>query len=310
MTNFVAVVGADDPEMKEIVEILATNGVETIFAERGGRRVHPGNAYDADAPEVPTGAKIIAIECGWPGMADVTVIDHHRPGDPGYGMGASEYWEASSIGQVYGLMGIPSNPEAKAVAAVDHCAADAMHGRCPGVDAETARATRRRQINAAFPNLTARDREALLEPIMTALGFAGLATVEIGGSHAILDFASQSVAPFEPTGIPTLAAGYSYEYLMLQQIWMENLSRQFDGMIFLHRDVEGGPEKCVFNGKQETARAFMNEWAPSRGLVQIYGNPERGYAGGYIEPGSNKKTPKHIKKLFSNITKLISTPRG
>lgn len=310
--NFIALLGADDPEMRAIKSVLEINKIKTVFATKNGQRVHPGNAYDADAPEVPSGMGIIVIECGWNGMSDVIVIDHHRPGDPGYGKDCSQYWTASSLGQIYELLGLPRNEEASLVAAIDHCAADAFQGRCPGVDAESARLTRRRQIDESFPDLTSADRERMLSPIMTALGFAGLATITMGASHAVLDFASPNVAGFEPTSVGVLDPGYSYQYLMLQQIWLEKFSEQYDGMIFLHRDVSGGPEKCVFNGKPETVRAFIEDWAPRRGLVRIYGNPERGYAGGYIEPRATPQatSPGRIKRLFSGVTRLIAAPRG
>src|SRR5690606_12375592 len=51
-------------------------------------------------PEVPEGATVYAVECvdvlpdGW------VRIDHHRPGDPGYGRSPEEFMAASSIGQV------------------------------------------------------------------------------------------------------------------------------------------------------------------------------------------------------------------
>lgn len=45
-----------------------------------------------------------------------------------------------------------------------------------------------------------------------------------------------------------------------------------------------GRRKVVLGGHTtpETVRAFMAEWAPAQGLVDIYGDPARGFAGGYM----------------------------
>src|SRR5690606_4175915 len=108
-----------------------------------GQRVYPGNAYRCPVPEVPEGSTVYAVECvgelpeGW------IRIDHHRPGDPGYGKPPEEFLPASSIGQVLieldrlGVADrIPSKDilEAIRAAAADHCLAAAYRGECPGVD--------------------------------------------------------------------------------------------------------------------------------------------------------------------------------
>ena len=61
------------------------------------------------------------------------IVDHHYEGDPGYGMPPDKYWEASSIGQVYQLIGLEPTEEAKMIAAGDHCLYAAYHGMCPGI---------------------------------------------------------------------------------------------------------------------------------------------------------------------------------
>src|SRR5690606_3150380 len=78
-----------------------------------GERVHPGNAYRCPIPVAPEGATVYAVECidtlpeGW------VRIDHHRPGDPGYGRPPSEFLSASSLGQVITALGqVTSYPAA------------------------------------------------------------------------------------------------------------------------------------------------------------------------------------------------------
>lgn len=45
-----------------------------------------------------------------------------------------------------------------------------------------------------------------------------------------------------------------------------------------------GREKVILGGctTPEMVRAFMREWAPAQGLTGVYGDPARGFAGGYL----------------------------
>src|SRR5690606_38968626 len=78
-----------------------------------GERVHAGNAYadrctwyspeqpDPTAPGDVAGEDytLYCVECA-PTARDRVQIDHHRPGDPGYGRPPAEFLPASSLGQV------------------------------------------------------------------------------------------------------------------------------------------------------------------------------------------------------------------
>jgi hypothetical protein len=75
----------------------------------------------------------------------ITVVDHHRPGDPGYGKPPEEFWGGSSIGQVLELLKTGFDWRCAEydqrtgwlfTAAADHCLESAYRGRCPGVDPE------------------------------------------------------------------------------------------------------------------------------------------------------------------------------
>lgn len=114
--KYLAVLGASDPEMEAIENLLRECGVTVAYATHGGRgrtdsgpvvvdplRVHPGNAYRADVPSELSEQwdDVIAVECEWRGMSvDVVRADHHRHGDYGYGLPPSEFLRASSLGQV------------------------------------------------------------------------------------------------------------------------------------------------------------------------------------------------------------------
>lgn len=97
------VLGASDPEMEQIERLLSEAGQDFTYATVDGQRVHPGNAYQAELPAAATGTTVYLVECDGlqrPNGAEVVVIDHHRPGDPGYGRPPEDFLPASSIGQV------------------------------------------------------------------------------------------------------------------------------------------------------------------------------------------------------------------
>lgn len=43
-----------------------------------------------------------------------------------------------------------------------------------------------------------------------------------------------------------------------------------------------GRRKITCSGSAEQVRAFLEVWAPGHGLVDLYGDPARGFAGGYV----------------------------
>lgn len=137
------VLGAPDPEMELIEQLLREVGETVVYATVGGARVTAAQAYGAwEMPEA-WGHEVYLVECDpartghlrrGPGVlpyeqerddpipdpADErpvlrALIDHHRPGDPGYGRPPAEFLPASSVGQVLvelaRLRRLPSWPE-------------------------------------------------------------------------------------------------------------------------------------------------------------------------------------------------------
>lgn len=275
LANRVWILGAPDPEMELIEEILRICGESIIYAtDESGQRVHSGNAYRCPVPEVPENSTVYAVECidrlpeGW------IRIDHHRPGDPGYGGPPTQFYSSSSIGQVIielGYRGVADRiPQAHRimaiyVAAADHCLAGAYRGECPGVDPDHILkyrvATRAKFQGRPVEELLAdveRAREALREAPRIDLG-AGLAVCDMR-------------ADFVPE-LPEAAMREGLAYLAT----------------VTDRD---GRTKVVLGGHAtpETVQAFMTDWAPAHGLVNIYGDPARGFAGGYL-PHVKEATP-------------------
>ena len=112
--NRLWILGAPDPEMQAIETLLRECGERVAYAlDERGERVHAGNAYadgctwyspeqpDPTAPGAVAGEDytLYCVECA-PTARDRVRIDHHRPGDPGYGRPPSEFMPASSLGQV------------------------------------------------------------------------------------------------------------------------------------------------------------------------------------------------------------------
>jgi hypothetical protein len=112
MTDRLWILGAADPEMEAIEALLRECGERVTHADRRGQRVTPGDAYRADLPLcVPDVAEYIWVESDhdhavFPDEVTERRIDHHRPGDPGYGRPPAEFLSASSIGQVLEVLGV------------------------------------------------------------------------------------------------------------------------------------------------------------------------------------------------------------
>ena len=110
MTDRIWILGAPDPEMTAIEALLTECGERVAYAlDDRGERVHAGSAYRGvshyyatDCGESGRCEAWYMVECAVPvpDAAQGVMIDHHRPGDPGYGRPPAEFLAASSIGQV------------------------------------------------------------------------------------------------------------------------------------------------------------------------------------------------------------------
>jgi len=135
------VLGGEDTEMNAIESLLKTFGHEVVYAQCRNKRVTRSRAYHADGPILVPGD--VWVECR-PNNFDVkklaslgiSVVDHHAEGDPGFNRPSSEYWEASSLGQICELLEVKPNKLLRFIAAADHCLLAAYHNQCPGVKRE------------------------------------------------------------------------------------------------------------------------------------------------------------------------------
>lgn len=267
------VLGAKDPEMKLIREVLGFLAWEWLPALRQGKRVYPGNAYHADPPHLDGAAftTVYAVECGWAGeAANVVHIDHHHPGDPGYGKPPAQYFAAASIGQLFALATQRLGAEGRAdvlaaltaryghvahlAAAADHCLGAAYRGDCPGVDAgELTRWIVERR--AAFLHLTPAALHAQIEAScarIRALAVDGLADLrgERGGT-----------VPEAPHAACIAGIAVLTEVV----------------------DRDGRRKVGILGANPAQVTQFL-AGALVPGLVDCYGDPARGFAGGYLPP--------------------------
>lgn len=294
MNKTLYILGAEDPEMNAIENLLRQCGQQLTYAlAREGKRVTPMSAYGQTflSPEVGwEGMGIVTVECNapdLPGCGTITAVDHHRPADPGYGKPPADYWEASSIGQVAALLDgnhgqdILTGPGRQAfmiVAAADHCLAAAYAGQCPGVDptklaefrveqlCSASRASNRK--NARTPDEVRASIKSASEAILAApqINLGGVMLADLRGAE-IPDLPEAAML----LGIGYLAGGVSLR--------------------------EGDPPKIVIGGcgagtipgtapvEAFLAAARTGQIASTPvhvdGQLKPYGDPVRGFAGAY-----------------------------
>lgn len=268
-----AILGADDPEMGMMKSLLSSAGISYGRAHLNGAPVRPHEAYVSgvySVPSIPEGIEELwLIECQPdvpPGLRTV-VVDHHRPGDPGYGMPPEKFLEASSVGQVFRHLTDPGSlfrhraggwflgdvqvpEEIILCAAADHCLAAAYHGECPGVEPD-ALMEWRASTRAAFQR---RPVEAVLADIRAALErLKSAPRLSIGGVE-VADLREAGAIP----ELPEAAARA--------------------GMPFLACLVEKNQRKLVLQSAPPQAiKAWMEEQHSSG--RSPYGDPARGFAG-------------------------------
>ena len=292
MSHNIWVLGAPDPEMEMIEALLRAAGQQVAYACTAQGRVHPGVAYEAtharwdpDGPPAQgpdAGAVTHLVECAhvdgqW---RHAQVIDHHRPGDPGYGLAAARYWAGSSIGQVVDHLyhasvdhprllcacgcqmsaarcgsqqGYVVPPEWQLIAAADHCLAAAYRGECLGVDPDDLmrwRIETRARHQGREPSDVLADVERAREMLR---------------ARPVSQIAGAPVADCRDVHIPELPEAASRE-----------------GLAFLGSPIRGDGRKKInlMGGTPEQIQAFLDgEIIP--GLMDTYGDPQRGFAGGY-----------------------------
>lgn len=336
------VLGASDPEMERIRAVLTEHGEHVVAAHvthrpTGALRpVRPAEAYNAGVVAGDSGpplirgeyARMVLVECSGRSIVDaepawggaVERVDHHKPGDPGYGGRPNDFLPASSLGQVLSLLGarhgsehgplgrwesptrrLLATPEGGEyafehgswhlgvrgtgggsdglddgyrclgtgyarwvrvpeelvlAAAADHCLGAAYAGECPGVDPDTLMRWRVAS-RAAFQRRPTGDLEADIADARVALAEAPVLAVV--------------------AGIPVRDMRAERPVREL----VEAATR--DGVAYVSGPLidPDGRAKFTASGPPEVILAVMSgELLPD--LYDVYGDPARGFAGGYL----------------------------
>src|SRR5690606_1710187 len=139
--------------------------------------------------------------------------------------------------------------------AADHCLGAAYRGECPGVDPDELMRWRAAS-RAAFQQRAVEDVLADVEKACERLRAAPV--VALGESLAARDLRGEYVPE-----LPEAAVREGLAYLATVA------------------DRDGRQKVVLGAADAETVQAFLEQWAPREGLVNLYGDPARGFAGGY-----------------------------
>lgn len=252
--NYIFVLGATDNEMAAIELLLTTLDYPFIYASIGDKRVNSSNANAADAVHIPTHLIPVFVECRCKGTYDnAVIVDHHQEGDPGFGKPPAQYWEGSSIGQVANLIDILQNREMSLYAAADHCLTDAYLGNCPGISKADMKYFR---VSLASQNQK-KPMSLVVEQMSQALiEMQSMPKITIGETQVVN--ARGRDIPMASEAAASEAIAYLYDMQM----------------------KDGRVKVGLLNAPPEVTRL----WMKSCGLDEVYGDPNRRFAGGYINP--------------------------
>lgn len=271
------ILGAEDPEMRRVIEILAFEGIAWVFATHNGQQGDVNTAYKADVPKNSSGRFLYCIECDFqnPGLVKPAphYIDHHRLGDAGFNEPPENSWSASSLGQLCTLLEREPQANDLAIAAMDHSFAAAVRGEIQGVSTQ--------EVVELDLNETARHTGESRDELYVLLRkfdriINSASTLYLDGTAPLNN---QSILDLRGTAI---GAGYSASYLSLR------LSLVMKGCAALittkNRDSPSEPTKVMLIGdvKPSSVESFIHTFAENNDLYDIYGVPSRGFAGGYI----------------------------
>ena len=263
------VLGAPDPEMTRIEEILTDQSLPFLHAtQTNGERADCRSAYTADAERtltLPT-QELVLVEAGFANSERTDVIDHHNPGDFGYDALPEDSWRASSLGQLMLRLNLEPTRDDMVLGATDHNFAAAVGGIVPEVDPEEALLHKIEGIVMTHGGTVREVRNQVAR--CEALIGAG-SSVELIAGEPVIDLRKENI------GI-----GVTTEYLAMQTA----AAKVGVPVVVRSSNHLGDHEKIILTGNvsKNTVEAFMDHWGPENGLADIYGVPSRGYAGGYI----------------------------
>ncbi len=258
------VLGMMDPEMKAVGRLGIDERLNVLWARKDGEKVRYDTMYQADWPEPAPGQ--LWVECSpAEGKDDIAFVDHHQPGDPGFGGPPDKFWVSSSLGQVWGILR-PDDlqpPEGlQIIAAADHCPHAAYIGECPGIDPGSVIAFSAEQV-AIGTNKSLRE---ILQGVYRYIHkFRTFEPTEAFGSQL-----------YRREGTPLS----EHEWLLFREAALWHGVAVVSPVSSNTGDVW---VKMAGHTSAELVTAFLRgKGLDEAKLERVYGDPHRGYAGGLL----------------------------
>jgi len=300
-SNMFFLLGAKDPEMIGIEEILTELNLEFEYATVSGVQCNPTNAYQADNI-LPKGKNYVFIECRHIVKSGIS-IDHHNENDYGYSLNYSKFLDASSIGQLFKFLVKNNIAEAKenlalsityeidsaeddfyfldnqwllnidnyaiiipehivTMSAIDHCLSDAYKGLCLGVNSKN---IFREQVNGIGKKFNL-DKKSLSYKIKQYNYY-----LKNNNTSNIIDLTDIN-----------LGIGYSLDYLLLRELSL--YSNKSIAIKTKNDKFEENYKLMLIGLSYIQVSNFLKESKyESFNLSNVFGVPARGYAGGIIK---------------------------
>lgn len=281
--RFRFILGALDPEMIMIEKLLSEHSipfeVAQVYKDSKLKRANHAECYRSkmsDGIAYPKPQRHdVWIECEpVGGKKAITAvggrfIDHHYPGDLGYGMSAQQHADASSIAQLCKLLEIPMTDEILLASAIDHGLAAAYRNEIPGIFADD---VYRRQVDLMISDFKKTrehiDGEIVGERLIIRNGnLPRLTFSAYGEEYEVVDYREKVLHD-------------SFEYLCVREAaLLEGVALLISRTYRVLQYVRPG-EMFVAHVPPPVIRAFM-EGKIHPHLEERFGVPQRSFAGGY-----------------------------
>jgi hypothetical protein len=219
-------------------------------------------------------------------------------------LGMEPWWNLTDTGRADVML----------TAAADHCLGAAYRGECPGVDPDelmrwriSTRAAHQGRSESEILGDVERAREALREAPVEILGlevdpesyepdpYHPIACRdmralrcwerrEVDGGGEMTAVLETRIATSDPWDRSLLAARGEVSWPRGGGVPELPEAAAREGRCFISSitDRDGRVKVVCQAGSPEQIHAFLDQWAPIHGLVDTYGDPARGFAGGYL----------------------------
>lgn len=224
-----------------------------------------------------------SVELSWSGIGDIPGYRSIVPGLNRWPTGKRGQWEGLSL---------PFDPEIEPLealhaAAADHCLAAAYRGECPGINPDELmrwRVASRAAHQGRAPEAILRD----IETARVALRAHVLPQCDYCGRHQCGAMSGSTLCEPDEYGHPAPWYHVPGPLALFQETVPELPEAACrEGVAFAApvRDRDGRKKLVLQAASPEQVRGFMDQ-APCLGLTNVYGDPERGFAGGYSDEKS------------------------